>query len=122
MQDKAQTLNEVWPLISFLFEEPTYDPKARKKVMVDGAKPALEDALEALRGTQPFEPGEIEAAMAPVLAARDLKPGKLYQPIRVAISGGTVSPGIFESLSVLGKDRSIARIERALAECWNSST
>jgi glutamyl-tRNA synthetase len=122
VQDKAQTLAEVWPLVSFLFEEPEYDPKARKKVMVDGAKPALEDALEALRGTDPFEPDQIEAALAPILAERGLKPGKLYQPIRVAISGGTVSPGIFESLSVLGKERSIARIERALAECWTAST
>jgi glutamyl-tRNA synthetase len=43
-----------------------------------------------------------------------VKPGKLYQPIRVAISGTSVSPGIFESLAVLGKDRSIERIERAL--------
>ena len=51
-----------------------------------------------------------------------MKPGKLYQPIRVAITGGTVSPGIFESLAVLGKDRSIARIERALDVCWNAST
>ena len=122
VQDKAQTLNEVWPLIAFLFEEPELDPKARKKVMVDGAKPALEDALEALRGTDPFEPAQIEAALAPIVAARELKPGKLYQPIRVAITGGTVSPGIFESLAVLGKDRSIARIERALDVCWNAST
>ena len=90
--------------------------------MVDGAKPALEDALEALRGTDPFEPDQIEAALAPIVAARELKPGKLYQPIRVAITGGTVSPGIFESLAVLGKDRSIARIERALDACWSAST
>ncbi|MGZ5342922.1 MAG: hypothetical protein ACXWEK_07795, partial [Solirubrobacterales bacterium] len=40
--------------------------------------------------------------------------GKVYQPIRVAISGGTVSPGIFESLAVLGRERSLERIERAL--------
>ena len=122
VQEKAQTLNEVWPLIKFLFEEPEYDPKATRKVMVDGARPALQDALEALRGTDPFEPAEIEASLAPVLAARDLKPGKLYQPIRVAISGGTVSPGIFESLAVLGKERSVARIGRALDVYWNAST
>ena len=90
--------------------------------MVDEAKPALEDALEALRGTDPFEPDQIEAALAPILAARDLKPGKLYQPIRVAITGGTVSPGIFESLSVLGKERAIARLERVLDDRWNGST
>ena len=122
VQEKAQTLDEVWPLISFLFEEPELDPKARKKVMTEEAEPALEDALAALRDAHPFEPDQIEAALAPVLAERGLKPGKLYQPIRVAITGGTVSPGIFESLAVLGKDRSSARIERALDVCWNAST
>jgi glutamyl-tRNA synthetase len=43
-----------------------------------------------------------------------VKPGRLDQPIRVAISGGSVSPGIFESLATLGKNRSVERIERAL--------
>jgi glutamyl-tRNA synthetase len=122
VQEKAQTLNEVWPLIGFLFSEPELDPKAQKKVMKDDAMPLLEEAAEALAGVEPFETDEIEAALAPILASRDVKPGKLYQPIRVAISGGTVSPGIFESLAVLGKERSIARIKRALDERPNPST
>ncbi len=62
---------------------------------------------------EPFEPEPIEKALEPVLAEHDVKPGKLYQPIRVAISGGSVSPGIFESLAVLGKERSLARIAQA---------
>ncbi|MDP9346911.1 MAG: hypothetical protein M3P44_14600, partial [Actinomycetota bacterium] len=43
-----------------------------------------------------------------------LKPGRLYQPIRVALSGTTVSPGIFETLAVLGRDESLARMDSAL--------
>ncbi len=113
-QEKAQTLEEVWPLIGFLFEEPETDEKAWKKVMKDGAAPLLSDALTALRGTDPFVPEEIERSLGPILAERDVKPGKLYQPIRVAISGGSISPGIFESLATLGKERSLARIEGAL--------
>ena len=113
-QEKAQTLNEVWPLIGFLFEEPETDEKAWKKVMKDGARPLLSEALEALRGTEPFEPAELEASLGRVLAENDVKPGKLYQPIRVAITGSSVSPGIFESLAVLGRERSIERIERAV--------
>jgi glutamyl-tRNA synthetase len=113
-QEKAQTLEEVWPLIGFLFEDPEADEKAWKKVMKDGAGPLLSDALAALRDTDPFDPPEIERSLGPILAERDVKPGKLYQPIRVAISGGTVSPGIFESLAVLGKERSLERIERAV--------
>jgi glutamyl-tRNA synthetase len=83
--------------------------------MKDGALPLLSDALEALRGTEPFEPPELEASLGRVLAERDVKPGKLYQPIRVAITGTAVSPGIFESLATLGKERSVQRIERALS-------
>jgi glutamyl-tRNA synthetase len=113
-QEKAQTLEEVWPLIGFLFEEPETDERAWKKVMKDGALPLLSDALEALRATESFGTAELEASLGKVLAEHDVKPGRLYQPIRVAITGTSVSPGIFESLSVLGRDRSIERIERAV--------
>jgi glutamyl-tRNA synthetase len=113
-QEKAQTLDEVWPLIGFLFEEPETDEKAWRKVMKDGALPLLSDALEALRGADEFAPEELESALGRVLAERDVKPGKLYQPIRVAITGTSVSPGIFESLAALGRERSLERIERAV--------
>jgi glutamyl-tRNA synthetase len=114
-QEKAQTLEEVWPLIGFLFEEPQTDENAWRKVMTDGALPLLSDALEALRSAEPFDPKHLESALGRILAEREVKPGKLYQPIRVAITGTSVSPGIFESLAVLGKERSIERIERAVA-------
>ena len=113
-QEKAQTLEEVWPLIGFLFEEPETDERAWKKVMKDGALPLLREALEVLRNAESFEPSELEAALGRILAEHEVKPGTLYQPIRVAITGSSVSPGIFESLAVLGRDRSVERIERAV--------
>ena len=113
-QEKAQTLNEVWPLIGFLFQEPETDEKAWRKVMKDSALPLLQEALDALREADSFEPDELETRLGRILAEHDVKPGKLYQPIRVAITGTSVSPGIFESLAVLGKDRSLERIERAV--------
>ncbi len=114
-QEKAQTLEEVWPLIRFLFEPPVEDEKAWSKVMGEGSGEILAAAADALEGTEPFEPAAIEAALAPVLERFDLKPGKLYQPIRVAITGTSVSPGIFESLAVLGRQRSLERIRAAAA-------
>jgi glutamyl-tRNA synthetase len=113
-QEKAQTLDEVWPLIRFLFEHPVEDPKAWAKVMKEGTGPLLAAAAEALATVEPFEPGPIEASLAPLLDRFEVKPGRLYQPIRVAITGTSVSPGIFESLAVLGRDRALERIGAAI--------
>ncbi|HEY5941384.1 MAG TPA: glutamate--tRNA ligase [Solirubrobacterales bacterium] len=114
-QEKAQTLDEVWPLIRFLFEPPVEDEKAWGKVMKEGSGEVLAAVADALQDLDPFEPQSIESALAPLLDRFDLKPGRLYQPIRVAITGTSVSPGIFESLSVLGRDRSLERIRAAAA-------
>jgi len=120
-QEKAQTLEELWPLIGFLFEEPEMDEKAWRKVMKDGALPLLSEALEALRDADTFEPPELESALGRILAEHEVKPGKLYQPIRVAITGTSVSPGIFESLSVLGRERALERLERAVQRLSNQT-
>ncbi|MGB7684589.1 MAG: glutamate--tRNA ligase [Solirubrobacterales bacterium] len=120
-QEKAQTLDEVWPLIRFLFEPPVDDPKAWKKVMKEGSGALLEAAAEALADVEPFDPPSIEAALAPLLDRFNVKPGRLYQPIRVAITGTSVSPGIFESLTVLGRERSLDRISRAIERNPGSS-
>jgi glutamyl-tRNA synthetase len=114
-QEKAQTLDEVWVLIRFLFEPPVDDEKAWRKVMTDGALPALEAARSALQATDSFDPETVEAALSPIPERLDAKPGKVYQPIRVAITGTSVSPGIFESLAALGREKSLSRIDLALA-------
>jgi glutamyl-tRNA synthetase len=114
-QEKAQTLEEVWPLIGFLFEPPVDDERSWSKVMKEGTGEVLAAVAEALEPVDPFEPERIEPALAPLLDRFDLKPGKLYQPIRVAITGTAVSPGIFESLAVLGRERSLQRIRAAAA-------
>jgi glutamyl-tRNA synthetase len=120
VQDKAQTMAEVWPLIRFMFEGPADDEKAWSKVMTAVARPLLEDALEALRRVDPFHPEGIERALRPVVDRRGVKPKQVFQPLRVAITGTTVSPGIFESLAALGKDESLARIERAITQMPSS--
>ncbi len=114
VQEKAQTLAEVWPLIRFLFEPPVEDEKAWRKTMKDESPPLLEAAREALAGADGFDAAAVEAVLAPLPERLGVKPGKVYQPIRVAISGGTVSPGIFESLAALGREESLRRIDAAL--------
>jgi glutamyl-tRNA synthetase len=114
VQEKAQTLDEVWPLVRFLFEEPGDDRAAWERVMTAEAGPLLVAALEVLRDSASFEPEAIEGALRALVERREVKPKQVFQPLRVAITGGTVSPGIFESLSALGREDAEARIERAL--------
>jgi glutamyl-tRNA synthetase len=115
VQDKAQTLDEVWPLIRFLFEPPVDDEKARRKFLTPESAPLLREARVVLADCEPFEPPVIEAALSALLERSDAKPKDLYQGIRVAITGTTVSPGIFDSIAALGRDDTLARIDVALA-------
>jgi glutamyl-tRNA synthetase len=114
VQDKAQTLDEVWPLVRFLFAGPADDAAAWERVMTQEARPALVNALEALRSADGFDPASIEAALSPVVERSGRSAKDVYQPIRVAITGATVSPGIFDSLAALGRNESLLRIEAAL--------
>ena len=114
-QEKAQTLAEVWPLIRFLFEAPVTDEEAWAKVMKDEAAAALEAARAALAGADDFDAAGVEEALVPLPERLGVKPGRIYQPLRVAITGTSVSPGIFESLAALGREESLARVEAALS-------
>ncbi|HXD65538.1 MAG TPA: glutamate--tRNA ligase [Solirubrobacteraceae bacterium] len=115
-EEKIQTLGDFWPLVSFLFDGPVDDPKAfDKTIRRDGGVEALTAARSALGELEPFDPEHIEIALRSVVERLDTKPGKVFQPVRVAIAGQTVSPGIFESVALLGKDDTLARIDSALA-------
>jgi len=115
-QEKISTLADFWPLAGFFFDGPTDDPKAREKIL--GTPEALErlsQAREALAGVEaPWTEESLETALQSVLEATGAKPRQVYQPIRVALAGGTVSPGIFETLRLLGRDESLSRIDAVL--------
>jgi glutamyl-tRNA synthetase len=113
--EKIQTLAEFWPLVSFLFDAPADDPAAfAKTIGSDGGVRALELARRALAEAEPFDAPTVETALRGVVERSGLKPGKVFQPVRVAIAGSTVSPGIFESVALLGRDQTLARIDHAL--------
>jgi glutamyl/glutaminyl-tRNA synthetase len=113
--EKIQTLADFWPLISFVFDGPVDDPAAfQKTICREGGIEALEQARQALAGVSPFTPGNIEAALRGVVERRGGKPGQVFQPVRVAIAGQTVSPGIFETLALIGSPDTLARIDQTL--------
>ncbi|MGI8439999.1 MAG: glutamate--tRNA ligase family protein, partial [Thermoleophilaceae bacterium] len=114
-REKMQTLDEFWPLAGFLFERKDYDERAWRKVMRDGAGDRLGRARTALAEAEPFAEPEIERALRGLVEELEVKPGVVFQPVRVAISGTSVSPGIFESVALLGREETLARIDLALA-------
>jgi glutamyl-tRNA synthetase len=114
-KDKIQTLADFWPLVSFVFDGPIDDAAAFEKTICrDGGVQTLRLARTALADADPFDADTIEAALRAVVEHSGLRPGKVFQPVRVAIAGQTVSPGIFESLALLGREESLDRIDRAL--------
>jgi glutamyl-tRNA synthetase len=113
-QEKMQTLADFWPLAGFLVERREFDEQAWERVMRDGAPERLRAAREALEAAEPFDPDTVERALRGVVERLDVKPREVFQPVRVAISGTTVSPGIFESVVALGRDETLARIDAAL--------
>jgi glutamyl-tRNA synthetase len=120
--EKIQTLADFWPLVSFLFEGPADDRSAFERVICGaGGAEILGSARDALAGAEPFTVEEVEQALRSVVESRGAKPGKVFQPVRVAIAGGTVSPGIFESVALLGREKTLERIDmtldRARSEC-----
>ena len=112
--EKMQTLADFEPLAGFIFDGPADDPKAREKWLDEDGRAVLADVHAALEPLQQFTLENVQEALEGVLAARAAKPKQVFQPVRVALAGTAVSPGIFETLVVLGRDESLARIERAL--------
>jgi len=119
--EKIQTLAEFWPLAGFLFDGPAEDAAAFEKIVAkDGGVDCLRAARAALASADPFTVERIEAVLRDVVETRGVKPGKVFQPVRVAIAGTTVSPGIFESVALLGREETLHRIDRALARADGS--
>jgi glutamyl-tRNA synthetase len=115
-QEKMQTLDDFWRLAGFLVEPQPIDEKAWSKVMRDGASENLARAREALAGVEPFDQDGVERALRELVDDLGVKGKDVFQPVRVAISGSTVSPGIFESVALLGRDETLRRIDSALSK------
>jgi glutamyl-tRNA synthetase len=113
-REKVQTLRDFWPLAGFIFDGPADDPKAREKWLSDGGLEALSDARVALAATEPFDLEHVEQALRGVVESRGAKPKDVFQPVRVALAGTTISPGIFETITVLGREETLRRLDRML--------
>ena len=104
VQEKIAALGEFPKFAGFLFGPVELDAS----LAGDGA--VLPAAAEALAEVEPFESDGIEAALRGLAEQLELKPREAFQPIRLAVTGSTVSPGLFESIELLGKEETLARL------------
>jgi glutamyl-tRNA synthetase len=114
VQTRIIVLGDAWSLLKFLNDdEYAIDPKAAKELGPD-AGPVLDVAVAALEGVADWTATHIETALKPALVENlGLKPRKAFGPIRVAATGTLISPPLFESLELLGRDRSLQRLRGA---------
>ena len=115
LQERSRTLVELVDSAHFyLTDDIAIDEKAAKKFLTPEVSQPLSKLIERLSALDEFSEANIESAFSGVLEEFGLSMGKLAQPVRVALTGSTVSPGIHEVIAVLGKERTIRRLQSAL--------
>jgi glutamyl-tRNA synthetase len=110
VQEKIERLGLFRGYAGFLFE-----PVEPDAAQLDGGGAILRAAVEALRETEPFDAEHVEAALRTLADRLGTKPRDAFQPIRIAVTGSKVSPGLFESIELLGRDETLERLEAAAA-------
>lgn len=115
-QTRVAVLSEIVSMVDFLFlDEPVHDEQSWAKAMKEGAAGLLDEARAAYEQLSSWDAESLKATMEQVGAAHGLKLGKAQAPVRVATTGRTVGLPLFESLAVLGRERTLARIRAARA-------
>ncbi len=116
LSQRAKTLNDIADTIGYFYaEEIEYDEKAANKFLTPEILPVLQDITDRLSQLSDFNMDEMHKIFDQVMEERELKLGKIAQPVRVALTGGTVSPGIFEVMDILGKDEVLRRLNAAIS-------
>ncbi|HZC74645.1 MAG TPA: hypothetical protein VE220_01625, partial [Gaiellaceae bacterium] len=108
VQEKIARLAEFPGFAGFLFGDVEPDPDE-----LDGGGPMLAATEEALASLEPFEAAAIETALRATANGLGLKPRQAFQPVRVAVTGSKVSPGLFESIELLGREATLSRLRAA---------
>jgi len=118
VQERTKLLPEAGEQVVFLFVDfESYDQKSWDKVMTkEGVAGILVAGRDALSGLDEWETASIEDALRALPEQLGIGAGKVFQPLRVAVTGSSVSPPLFESMGALGRDRTLARIDNARRE------
>ena len=123
LQPRAKTLVELAAASHFyLTETVTFEEKAAKKFLTQDGLTIVEKVRGKLKTAPDWTEEALHAVFTSLMEELELKLGKIAQPIRVALTGGTASPGIFEVMEVLGKEQTLARLDTALTTVRDGNT
>ncbi|WP_277675325.1 glutamate--tRNA ligase [Saccharopolyspora rectivirgula] len=117
VQERLVVLSDAVGMMGFLFagEDFAPEPASAEKALGEGAEPVLRAAIEALEAIPAWTAGNIERALKEsVVEGLGIKPRKAFAPVRVAVTGRTVSPPLYESMELLGREVSLRRLRNAL--------
>ncbi len=115
LKERCRTLIEFTSAARYFFSEDVEtDPEAAKKFLIPGNRGVLEEVLKGMESLPAFSETDIDNIFKTIMADRGIKMGQVAQPVRVALTGRTVSPGIFEVIDILGKDKVSRRLRTAI--------
>jgi glutamyl-tRNA synthetase len=116
LKDRSKTLVEMADQAEFFFKaEIEYDEEAVKKFLRPEVIDIFEELIEGFKGVKTVSAAEVESLFRGIAERREIKLLKVAQPVRVALTGRTVSPPLFEVVDILGKEQTINRLEKAIA-------
>lgn len=116
LQPRSKNLQEMADQAHFYYnEEISFDEKAAKKFLKGNVHEPLKELKTQLEALEDYSDKRLEDLFVALLEKFEIKLGKIAQPVRVALTGTGVSPGIFEIITVLGKERVVPRLEKAIA-------
>lgn len=121
LRPRAQTLVDLAESLDYFLADVSFEEKARQKFLIAGNADYLDQLAKIVQNVQPFDQASLEEAIKAWLNAHDLKMKQVAQPARVAITGRTRSPGLFEVMEVLGKERTVERLRAGAEIARNSS-
>jgi glutamyl-tRNA synthetase len=115
LNERAKTLVEMAEKSAFFFKKDVeFDEKARSKFLTEEARPLLEKVIAGFSTLDDFSAESIESLFKKIVEEEGMKLGKLAQPVRVALTGTTVSPGIYDVILLLGKEETLKRLQNVV--------
>jgi glutamyl-tRNA synthetase len=113
-QERSKTLVDLATQFRYFYEPVRLDPKAKEKFLTADTRPVLQAVRDGLAGMAAPDAASVEKLFHDLAAARGLGLGKVAQPVRVALTGGTASPSIYDVVLILGREEALARLDAAI--------